>query len=50
MTWPGVSALKDYKETFPKWNPRPLQVCLQAAALPALQREWPLPALPSSAL
>eukprot|EP00891_Asterochloris_glomerata_P004218 jgi/Astpho2/4218/fgenesh1_pm.00064_%23_14_t len=25
ITWPGVSALKDYKETFPKWHPRPLQ-------------------------
>lgn len=50
ITWPGVSALKDYKETFPKWHPRPLQVRLQAAALPASQEEWALPALLSCAL
>ena len=49
-TWPGVSALKDYKETFPKWHPRPVQVCLQTPVLPAPQRGCPLPALLSFAL
>lgn len=24
--WPGVRELPDWKETFPKWRPRPLQV------------------------
>lgn len=23
-TWPGVQELPDYKECFPKWNPKPL--------------------------
>ena len=24
-TWPGVSELPDYKDSFPKWHPRPMQ-------------------------
>ncbi len=23
-TWPGVSELPDYKDTFPKWAPKPM--------------------------
>ncbi|KAK9833456.1 hypothetical protein WJX81_006996 [Elliptochloris bilobata] len=25
VTWPGVSELPDYKDSFPKWHPRPMQ-------------------------
>lgn len=31
--WPGVSALPDYKDTFPHWQPRPLQ-----EVMPTLER------------
>lgn len=31
MTWPGVSALPDFKSTFPKWSKKPL-----SAAVPGL--------------
>ena len=26
--WPGVSALKDHKTSFPKWKPKPLEEIL----------------------
>jgi serine/threonine protein kinase len=41
MTWPGVSELPDYKDTFPKWRPQPLQQAipsLDPAGIDLLQR------------